>query len=301
MNTAWMFHLTNKNIYYKQMKDKLIVTGHIAALIIIYLLSFVLPGIITDAIFNFPEQIDYLRIIVGVIFAISIFLYGSKLYVEKIMKLKLSDLRVKFKWPDPFWVIVSVLVPFSIVMFYYSTGKAEAIIDQSDLYSTRRFFIHLIFVSGLTAGIVEEVFFRGILMGFLEKKYGLVYAIIIPSLLFGAPHLINIDTFSIQIIIQVTVFITFYGMVVSLLIYYTNNIWNNISLHISWNIITGIIIKQGEFIDSNFVLQLKSKSLFWDGGDYGVDVSFVGLTGIIIVGILVLIRKKGIVFKSISA
>lgn len=274
------------------MKDKLAAAGNIIALILIYISSFILPGLIVNSIFTFPEQIDYLRIIVIVFMTISIFLIASKFYIEKVMNLKLLDLRVEFKRPDLFWVIVSLLIPISIVIFYYSTGKVDAIIGKSDLHNTLYFFVYLIFVGGLSAGILEEIFFRGILLGYIEKKFGLIYAIIIPSLLFGIPHLININTFSVQIIIQVVVFITLYGIIFSLMIIHTNNIWNNISLHISWNIITGIIINQGETIDSNFVLQLKSKSYFWDGGEYGIDVSIIGLLGILLVGILVFVQKK---------
>ena len=272
------------------MKDKLIVFGHIVVIIIIYILSFVLPGTITS-LFDFPERIDFFRIIIGSLLAIIIFVFGSKLYVERVMKLKLSDFRVNFKKVDTFWLIVSLLVPILVVLFYFITDRVSVRQGESDLYHTVRFFMRLIFVGGLLAGIGEEIFFRGILMGYLEKNFGIVYAIIIPSLLFGAPHLINIDTFSISIIIQVTVFITLYGVIMSLIVYYTNNIWNSITLHISWNIITGMIINYGEVIDSNFVLQMKEKGLFWNGGDYGLDVSIVGLTGLSIIGFLVFLQK----------
>ena len=273
------------------MKDKLIVFGHIVVIIIIYILSFVLPGTITS-LFDFPERIDFFRIIVQSLLAITIFVFGSKLYVERIMRLKLSNLRVEVKKPDTFWIIVAVLVPLLVVLFYYITDRAVIVQDSSDLYHTARFFTHIIFIGGLCAGIVEEIFFRGILMGYLEKKYGIVYAIIIPSLLFGAPHLLSVDVFSISLIIQVTVFITLYGVIMSLIVYYTNNIWNSISVHISWNAITSLIINQGEYIESNFVLQMKEKSMFWTGGDYSIDVSIVGLIGFSIIGFLLFLQKR---------
>ena len=272
------------------MKDKLIVLGHIVVLIIIYILSFVLPGTISS-LFDFPERIDFFRIIIQSLLAITIFVFGSKLYVEKIMKLKLSNLRVKFKKPDTYWIIAAILVPLLVVLFYYVTDRAVIKQGNSDLYNTIRFFIHIIFVGGICAGIVEEIFFRGILMGYLEKKYGIVYAIIIPSLLFGAPHLLSVDAFSVSLIIQVTVFITLYGVILSMIVYYTNNIWNSISVHISWNVITSMIINQGEVIESNFVLQMKENSLFWNGGDYGLDVSIIGLIGLSIIGFLVFLQK----------
>ncbi|MEE4197308.1 MAG: type II CAAX endopeptidase family protein [Bacteroidales bacterium] len=272
------------------MKDKLIVLGHIAAIIVVYILSFILPGIITGII-DFPERIDFLRIIVQALIAITIFVFGSKLYVEKIMKLKLSDLRVKFKKPDTLWIVAAVLVPASVVLFYFLTGRVDIVTDSTNSYHTIRFFTHILFVGGLCAGIVEEIFFRGILLGYLEKKYGFVSAVIISSLLFGAPHLLNVDVFSIALIIQVSIFIALYGVILSMIVYYTDNIWNTISIHIAWNTITGLIINQGDAVESNFVLQLKGKNLFWYGGDYGLDISIVGLIGISIFGFLVIIRQ----------
>ena len=273
------------------MKDKLLLLGHIVVIIIIYILSFLLPGTITS-LFDFPERIDFFRIIVQSLLAIAIFVIGSKFYVERVMKLKLSNLRIKTKKPDIFWIIVAVLIPSLVVLFYYITDRAVIMQGNSDLYHTIRFFTHIVFVGGLCAGIVEEIFFRGILLGYLEKKYGLVAAVIISSLLFGAPHLLNVDIFSISLIVQVTVFITLYGVIMSMIVYYTDNIWNSISVHISWNVITGLIINQGAEIESNFVLQMKDKSLFWNGGDYGLDISIVGLIGISIFGFLVFIRKR---------
>lgn len=272
------------------MNDKLIELGHIVVLIIIYILSFLLPGTIIS-FFDFPERIVFFRIIFQSLLAITIFLLGSKFYVERIMKLKLSNLRVKLKKPDTFWILVSILIPSLVVLFYYLTDKAVIINNSSDSHHTILFFIRILFVSGLCAGIVEEIFFRGILLGYLEKKYGIVTAVIISSLLFGSPHLLNVDIFSVSLIIQVTLFISLYGVIMAMIVYYTNNIWNSISVHISWNVITSLIINQGEEINSNYVLQMKEKSLFWNGSDYGIDISIVGLIGFSIFGFLVFIRK----------
>lgn len=272
------------------MKDKLIVLGHIVVIIIIYILSFLLPGTVTS-FFDFPKQIDFVRIIIQSLLAIAVFVFGAKMYVEKIMKLKLSSLRVKIKKPDTFWIFIALIVPTLVVLFYYITDKATIIQDNSDSYNTIRFFTHIIFVGGLCAGIVEEIFFRGILLGYIERKYGIVRAVIISSLLFGAPHLLSVDTFSVSLIIQVTVFITLYGVIMSMIVYYTDNIWNSISVHISWNVITSLIINQGEIIESNFVLQMKEKSLFWNGGDYGIDISIIGLIGVSIFGFIIFFQK----------
>ena len=121
------------------MKDKLIVLGHIVVIIIIYILSFLLPGTVTN-FFDFPKQIDFVRIIIQSLLAIAVFVFGAKMYVEKIMKLKLSSLRVKIKKPDTFWIFIALIVPTLVVLFYYITDKATIIQDNSDSYNTIRFF-----------------------------------------------------------------------------------------------------------------------------------------------------------------
>ena len=46
---------------------------------------------------------------------------------------------------------------------------------------------------GLAAGTVEEMVFRGLIMGILERRFGIKAAVIAPSVLFGALHIIGRD------------------------------------------------------------------------------------------------------------
>ena len=277
------------------MKNKLLVIAHLIALIGIYVIAYVLSGQITQLASDIPKEIDFLRIILGGVIVILIFYFGAKLYAEKVMKRNLTDFRIKMKKPDLFWVIVAIIMPSLVVLFYIVTGFADLKIGQSDTYHTIRYFTRVLFIGGLTAAIMEEFFFRGFLMGYLEKKYGLLWAILIPSLLFGPPHLLNVENPSVTLIIQFTLFALIFGVVVSLLVYYTNNIWNSISVHVAWNMITSFIINQDATINSNFIFQLKTKSLILTGGDYGIGISIVGLAGYSIMGIILILYIRGII------
>lgn len=277
------------------MRDKFLVIVHIIALIGIYVVSYILSGQITQLASDIPKEIDFLRIILGGVLVILIFYFGARLYAEKVMKRSLRDFRIKMKKPDLFWVIVSIIIPFLVVLFYVVTDYVNLKIGQSDTYHTIRYFTRVLFIGGFTAAIMEEFFFRGVLMGYLEKKYGLLWAILIPSLLFGPPHLLNVENPSITLIIQFTLFALIFGIVVSLLVYYTNNIWNSISVHAAWNIITSFIIKQDATINSNFILQLKAKSLLLTGGEYGIGISVIGLAGYSIIGIILILYMRGII------
>lgn len=282
----------NKN---EVMRDKFLVVVHIIVLIGIYVVSYILSGQITQLASDIPKEIDFLRIILGGVLVILIFYLGARLYAGKVMKRSLRDFRIKMKKPNLFWVIVAIIIPFLVVLFYVVTDYVNFKNGQSDTYHTIRYFTRVLFIGGFTAAIMEEFFFRGVLMGYLEKKYGLLWAILIPSLLFGPPHLLNVENPSITLIIQFTLFALIFGIVVSLLVYYTNNIWNSISVHAAWNIITSFIIKQDATINSNFILQLKTKSLLLTGGEYGIGISVIGLAGYSMIGIILILYMRGII------
>jgi membrane protease YdiL (CAAX protease family) len=206
-------------ILFKKMKKHLLGIAHIIALIGVYVTAYILSGQFTNLASGIPKEIDFLRIILGGIIVILIFYFGAKLYAEKVMRQNLSDFRIKMKKPDLFWVIVAIIMPSLVVLFYIVTGIAELKTGQSDTYHTIRYFTRVLFIGGITAAIMEEFFFRGFLLGYLEKKYGLLWAILIPSLLFGPPHLLNVENPSIALIVQFTLFALIFGIVVSLLVY----------------------------------------------------------------------------------
>ena len=48
-----------------------------------------------------------------------------------------------------------------------------------------------VFYYGLAAGIVEEVIFRGVILGCLERRWNREIAVLVPSVLFGLVHRIG--------------------------------------------------------------------------------------------------------------
>lgn len=150
---------------------------------------------------------------------------------------------------------------------------------------------------GLATGIVEEMIFRGLIMGCLEKCANIKIAIVIPSMLFGLLHVIgnNLDFISI---IQLLIAGSIVGILFSLIAYESNSIWNNALVHAVWNmVIIGGIIYIGNSSDSrsifNFVLE--KKSFLLSGGDFGIEASILSIAVYLIFIILaiVLLKKKG--------
>ncbi|MEG1131698.1 MAG: type II CAAX endopeptidase family protein [Romboutsia sp.] len=84
----------------------------------------------------------------------------------------------------------------------------------------------------LIGPIYEEIIFRGIYLNFLEKKIGLVSAIITQAILFGAAHG-NMRQF---------IDTTLLGIVLGAFVVYTKSIWSSIIIHIVYNAIATVIM-----------------------------------------------------------
>ena len=55
--------------------------------------------------------------------------------------------------------------------------------------------------TGIAAGFVEEMVFRGVILNLLRKKWNRKVAVIVPSVLFGMVHILGMD-FSIGSCLQ---------------------------------------------------------------------------------------------------
>ena len=58
-----------------------------------------------------------------------------------------------------------------------------------------------IMFTGIAAGFVEEMVFRGVILNLLRKKWNRKVAVIVPSVLFGMVHILGMD-FSIGSCLQ---------------------------------------------------------------------------------------------------
>ncbi|MBE5746019.1 MAG: CPBP family intramembrane metalloprotease, partial [Clostridiales bacterium] len=81
-------------------------------------------------------------------------------------------------------------------------------------------FIYLILTMGIFAPITEEILFRGVIFGGLKNK-GNKFAIIISSLMFMLIHL-NLHQTIYQFVL---------GIILALVVMYTNNIFSSILIH----------------------------------------------------------------------
>ena len=83
----------------------------------------------------------------------------------------------------------------------------------------------------ITAAIVEEILFRGILFRILEEKWGSYVGLGVSALIFGALHLANPNSSlvtAIGLAIQA-------GLLLGVAYMFTRNLWFPIAIHFAWN------------------------------------------------------------------
>ena len=129
----------------------------------------------------------------------------------------------------------------------------------------------------IAAPIIEEVLFRGVLMTALELRHSRVTAIVAPSVLFAALHLVNgqADAMSLLLLMAAG---TAMGSLSSLVTYESGSIVNGILVHAGWNLPTGVILFNGSaqchYLASH---QLPGDHYLLLGGAYAIDASPVAI------------------------
>lgn len=213
---------------------------------------------------------------------------GLKLIVGKRNNFSLKKYRIdkpQFKW---YWIVTALLLPVIVVMAFVMFGGLW-VVNGVPVYDKVVIIVFGVLYYSIAAGIVEEMVFRGIIMGTLEREYNLKVAVLVPSILFGLVHIIG-NELSILSTIQLVVAGTFVGIMFSLIEYESGNFWNNAIVHALWNMSTIGLCHIGFEADENsvFTLIINMKSTIVSGGDFGVESSVISVVGYTIVIILAL-------------
>ncbi len=218
------------------------------------------------------------------------------LFYEKLLHIKMADLgmpKVSFK---PKWILAGFLLPITVSAAYLLFIKGEYVV--TDLTAGKKVEIVLtgIFFTGMAAGFVEEMVFRGVIFHLLEKAWNRNVAVIAPSLIFGVVHIIGMD-FSLWSCILVIVAGTSVGIMFALVRIESGSVWSDAIMHMIWNvlIIGGLLTiseKVGTYTLASYVL--KSHSFEITGGEFGIESSITAIAGYYIISLIALslIHKK---------
>lgn len=241
-------------------------------------------------VLKIPEWIGYMGY--GILY-ITFAYYFLGVVCNKVLHTTKEDCYIREVKIHSVWIISAITLPLAVSSVLLCI-PGELMHNKMSAEALLRVIFIALFYSG-AAGIVEEMVFRGIIMKVMEKRFGKIVAILVPSMIFGLLH----ATGGMSIVDILILFIagTSVGVMFSLITYENGSIWASAIVHVLWNIIiVGDIFRIG-VVDSSeaiYFYKLQKSSSFLTGGTFGIEASFVSVLGYILVSLLaaVLIRKK---------
>lgn len=153
----------------------------------------------------------------------------------------------------------------SLIIILFDTDVFEV------SYDIKINYILISFISLFCAALLEEIFFRGYMLGSLRRVFSMRTSIIISSLLFTVCHLLNLD---ISLLSILNIFLA--GIVLGILYFSTNNIWLATGFHWLWNFTQTVLgfDLSGQNYPSVFTLRFED-TIFFNGVFFGFEDSYI--------------------------
>ena len=279
-----------------KMKTLKAVGGALLA-IVIMIASNILASLISSGIFllNAPE---WLAIAVMGILYIIITLVAVKLIYGKGFKYKFAELGMPKPAVKILSVILAVLLPAAVSGIFLLFVKGSFAASAMDSNTRASMLAEGIVYSSIGAAVVEEVLFRGVMMNLLKKRWNTAVGVIVPSVIFAAMHIMEMEEFKPLDVVQLLVAGTLVGIMFSLIAIRTGSVWNSAIVHAVWNLVMvgGILNIGGTASESalmNYVLD--SKSFMLTGGAFGIESSVIAIIAYaIVIGVLLFAGRKKI-------
>lgn len=274
--------------------SKKAIGGSIVAILVL-LVSQVVAQLLASVLVIIKIPTGICNIVAGVLYFVFTY-FLLKVLMSKILKLNMADygfakIGLKFKW-----CLIAIVLPLIVTGVYllFFQGKfVPSDMNGNQIFTTLSAGIAF---TGIAAGFVEEMVFRGVILNLLKERWNIWIAVIVPSVLFGLVHVIGMD-FSLGSCLLVILAGTMVGIMFSLIEIESGSVWNNGLVHAIWNIvIIGGGLSIGEEADSYSVMSyvLDSKAFAITGGEFGIESSVMALIAYIVVAVFafVMIKKK---------
>lgn len=270
------------------MKTNKVIIGSIAAIFVL-VFSQIGAQLAASACHLIGINIGICNIIAGILYALlSYFLLN--VLASKFLK---TDIRILRITVNVKWIIAAIALPVIVKgIFLLLPGEfVSSGMDKNQIFTTLS--AGIVF-TGIAAGLVEEMVFRGVIMSLIRERWNTKAAILVPSVLFASVHLLGMN-FSALSCILVLAAGTMVGIMFSMIAIESDSVWNSGIVHSIWNIIIiggglGIGGKANEYSVMTYVLD--SKSFAITGGEFGVEASVIALMGYIVVTLIVFVMIK---------
>lgn len=177
---------------------------------------------------NFIENnIFIISLMVDVVFIICLLIKGGSIKECKFNKINKKDYLYIILLSFGLEVLLGVLA--APLMKNFSSYNEVA----KTISSSRNSIFSLISVVVLIP-ICEEIIFRGVIFGYLKKRYNLVISLIIQALVFAFMHG--------NIVQGIYTFIL--GLVLGIIYIYTNSLYGSMLMHIIYNLLGSVVLSK---------------------------------------------------------
>ena len=234
------------------MSTKKVIGGSVAAIVILIIAQ--LAAQLAASALTLIKIPDGICNIIAGIFYVGLTYVILKIYIEKVIRLPVSDFGMPVFHIKRKWILIAILLPLLVkgsYLLFFQGAYVSSHMNGKQIFRT------------LSAGIM----FTGIAAGFVMV------------------HILGMD-FSIGSCLQVLVAGTMAGIMFSMIAIESGSVWNSGIVHAIWNIVMiggGLAIgqKADQFSVMTYVLDAKSFAV--TGGEFGIEASVISLMGYIIV------------------
>lgn len=255
---------------------------HLGIFYLLYVLVMVVVPMINSYLFNFN---DYLS---NVLISYTIATLLCTVYIVKIGRRSFLSLGMtKDKLMSNY--IVGCIIAFVLLLIMWFINIMFKGINTT-LNTNFNILIFLLLLIGfIFQGFMEELLLRGVIFVQLSLKFGVILGILLNSLIFALGHLGNANASYISVI---NTFL--FGVLMSIIFYYHENLWLVSGIHSAWNFILGPVL--GISVSGfNFPTTLLNTTInndlsYLNGGIYGFEASYL-FTIISVVIIIIYVLK----------
>lgn len=208
--------------------------------------------------------------------------------ITKGMEGKLLDYRITKPYLRKEWFILSFI---ALIIMYLGFFIITNGVWKSGNVNDIPIFTIVIIITSLSTSISEELFFRGLLLGYIEKRTNTYFALIISSLLFSIVHIMN-GNYDLKNIVQISIGIFIAGLCYGLLVIYYKTIWSAIIVHFSFDITQLFDITTEHNNQSIIEYVYTSSNQIITGGQYGSTVSIITIIAFIVIALYLSYKMK---------
>lgn len=263
--------------------------AHCVIGIILFIIANIAAAILSNVLSNIIT-VHSIIIIINCCFNILFFLLLISLYIRKGLKKRLDFFRINNVKPSKLFILISIILPGCVIGFYYFFLSGTLSVNNIKIYEKICFAVSI----GLSAGVCEEILFRGYIMKLVEIRWNKKVSTFVPSALFALLHISA--SMSIIDILQLLLAGITVGVMFSSVTYAKDTVNNSIVIHGVWNFfilgIIGISVKPNTTPLVSYVI--RSENMWITGGTFGIESGLPAIIGYCIVILFAVLSKHKI-------